>query len=73
MNYKEELKEILPFLGHRNWIVVTDMAYPLQTAQGIKTLYTNESYMDVLSFAFNEIEKALRNKMSIFKQYDYCI
>ena len=29
-DWKESLQEKLPLLGHRNWIVVTDMAYPLQ-------------------------------------------
>ncbi|MBS1705292.1 MAG: hypothetical protein JST40_05420 [Armatimonadetes bacterium] len=28
----------LPALGHRNWIVVADSAYPLQTAPGIETI-----------------------------------
>ncbi|KAA6301477.1 MAG: hypothetical protein EZS26_002351 [Candidatus Ordinivivax streblomastigis] len=67
MNWKEELKSVLPFLGHRNWIVVTDMAYPLQTQPGIKTLYTNESYVDVLTFALNEIEKAPHIKPLIYQ------
>ncbi|KAA6335737.1 hypothetical protein EZS27_016051 [termite gut metagenome] len=67
MNWKEELKSVLPLLGHRNWIVVTDMAYPLQTQPGIKTLYTKESYMDVLTFAFNEIEKEPHIKPLIYQ------
>jgi hypothetical protein len=29
----------LPRLGHRNWIVVADSAYPLQAREGIKTVY----------------------------------
>ncbi|KAA6300244.1 MAG: hypothetical protein EZS26_003613 [Candidatus Ordinivivax streblomastigis] len=67
MNWKEELKSVMPLLGHRNWIVVTDMAYPLQTQPGIKTLYTNESYIDVLAFAFNEIEKEPHIKPLIYQ------
>ncbi|KAA6312316.1 hypothetical protein EZS27_036732 [termite gut metagenome] len=67
MNWKEELKSVMPLLGHRNWIVVTDMAYPLQTQPGIKTLYTNKSYMDVLAFAFNEIEKGPHIKPLIYQ------
>jgi hypothetical protein len=67
MDWKEELKETLPFLGHRNWIVITDMAYPLQTAPGIKTLYTAESYIDVLTFVFNEIEKEPHIKPLIYQ------
>jgi D-ribose pyranose/furanose isomerase RbsD len=71
MNWKEELKNVLPFLGHRNWIVVTDRAYPLQTQPGIKTLYTNESYIDVLTFVFNEIEKESHIKPLIYQDKEF--
>lgn len=29
-DWQSKLQEKLPLLGHRNWIVITDMAYPLQ-------------------------------------------
>ncbi|MDR1593810.1 MAG: hypothetical protein LBS43_04895 [Prevotellaceae bacterium] len=66
-SWKDELKTELPLLGHRNWIVVTDMAYPLQTQQGIKTVYTNEAYMDILDFVYKEIEKAPHIKAAIYQ------
>lgn len=47
--WKAELQEKLPLLGHRNWIVVTDMAYPLQTQAGITTLYAREPYGQVVA------------------------
>src|SRR5665213_988847 len=31
------LDERLPLYGHRNWIVIADSAYPLQSAPGIET------------------------------------
>jgi D-ribose pyranose/furanose isomerase RbsD len=55
-NWKNELNGILPLLGHRNWIVVTDMAYPLQTQAGILTIATDEAYVDVLSHVCNVID-----------------
>lgn len=36
-DWQTVLKEKLPLLGHRNWIVVTDMAYPSQAKKGITT------------------------------------
>ncbi|MDD2216023.1 hypothetical protein SDC9_119687 [bioreactor metagenome] len=57
-DWKKEFNEELSLLGHRNWIVITDMAYPLQNKSGIKTIYTGESYMDVLSFIDYEIKKS---------------
>ena len=45
-NWQTVLQDKLPLLGHRNWIVITDMAYPLQTREGITTLYANEPYTE---------------------------
>lgn len=57
-SWQAVLQEKLPLLGHRNWIVVTDMAYPLQTRKGITTLYANEPYTQVLESIKKELEKA---------------
>jgi hypothetical protein len=66
-SWKDELKAKIPLLGHRNWIVITDMAYPLQTARGVKTIYTGESYIDILDFVYKEIEKAPHVKATIYQ------
>jgi hypothetical protein len=66
-SWKDELKAEIPLLGHRNWIVVTDMAYPLQTQPGIKTVYTQESYGDILDFVCREIEKAPHIKAAVYQ------
>jgi hypothetical protein len=67
VSWKNELKTEIPLLGHRNWIVVTDMAYPLQTQTGIKTVYTDAAYMDILDFVYGEIEKAPHIKAAIYQ------
>ncbi len=56
--WQEVLREKLPLLGHRNWIVVTDMAYPLQSRPGITTLYAAEPYPEVLREVKERLEKA---------------
>jgi hypothetical protein len=66
-SWKDVLKAEIPLLGHRNWIVVTDMAYPLQTQAGIKTIYTNEDYMNILDFVYKEIEKAPHIKATTYQ------
>jgi len=66
-SWKDQLTLEIPLLGHRNWIVVTDMAYPLQTQPGIKTIYTNAPYMEVLDFVYKEIEKAPHIKAAIYQ------
>jgi len=49
---------MLPYLGHRNWIVIADMAYPSQSGQGITTLYADEPYADVLRKVKDMIDDA---------------
>ena len=34
ISWQEKLEEQLPLLGHRNWILIVDSAYPLQNASG---------------------------------------
>ncbi len=57
-NWKTVLEEKLPLLGHRNWIVVTDMAYPLQSNPAITTLYAQEDYGEVLAAVSQMIKEA---------------
>jgi D-ribose pyranose/furanose isomerase RbsD len=66
-NWKEELNGLFPLLGHRNWLVVADMAYPLQSQAGIKTLYAGEPYTDVLAHVYCEIEKAPHIRAKIYQ------
>ncbi len=48
-DWKRDLSEQLPLLGHRNWVVVADSAYPLQTAPGIETIYVGGDHVGVVS------------------------
>lgn len=57
-NWQTVLQEKLPLLGHRNWIVITDMAYPLQAKEGITTLYASEPYTEVLDRVKNMLDNS---------------
>ena len=37
--WEDNIKAHLPTLGHRNWIVVADSAYPAQVSPGVETIY----------------------------------
>lgn len=39
-DWNKRLAGAMSLLGHRNWILVVDSAYPLQTAPGIETIET---------------------------------
>ncbi len=48
----------LPELGHRNWIVIADSAYPSQVAPGIETIATGGDQIEVLHTVLDAISHA---------------
>ena len=42
-SWQSDLRDELPRLGHRNFIVIADSAYPLQSAPGIRTVHVGGS------------------------------
>ena len=47
-SWRATLEERLPLLGHRNWIVVADSAYPWQASAGIETIDTGSDHVAVV-------------------------
>ncbi len=50
--------ERLPLLGHRNWIVIADSAYPQQTSPGIETIHVGGSQADAVKAVLAALAKA---------------
>jgi hypothetical protein len=48
MYWTQEFDHLLPLLGHRNWILVVDKAYPYQSAPGITTIDTRTPLLAAL-------------------------
>ncbi len=65
-NWKAKLQTELPLLGHRNWIVVADSAYPLQTAPGIETIYVEADQLEVVKGVIAELAKTRHVKPTIY-------
>lgn len=57
MSELEDLEDILPHLGHRNWIQIADMAFPALTAPGVQTLMADEEILPVLDFVLEVISR----------------
>ena len=53
--WREELERMLPLLGHRNWILVVDKAYPLHRGKGITTIDTGEPLTEVLGYLLGKL------------------
>jgi len=56
-SWQKTLKHQLPLLGHRNWIVIADSAYPWQTAPGIETVDTGASQLEVVRAVLDALGK----------------
>src|ERR1019366_2897017 len=56
--WKNFLREQLPILGHRNWIVVADSAYPAQNSAGIVTIETGATQIEVIQEVLRQLGSA---------------
>lgn len=65
-NWKDKLQKELPLLGHRNWIVVADSAYPLQTAPGIETIYVEADQLEIVKGVIAALAKTKHVKPMIY-------
>ena len=66
LDWHRRLAEAMPLLGHRNWILVVDSAYPLQISPGIETIDTNASHLDVLRAVMKAIDHSIQVRPEIF-------
>ncbi len=57
-DWRALLDQELPLLGHRNWIVVVDSAYPLQSSIGVETVETGASQDEVMRVVLNDLSLA---------------
>jgi len=57
-SWQDAVREEIPLLGHRNWIVIADSAYPAQNSPGIRTVVTHASQETVLNFVLAELGRA---------------
>ena len=64
--WEKELIRDLPLMGHRNWVVVADSAYPLQTAPGVKTVYAGGDHIAVLDQVLEAVSRQKHVRPVIF-------
>lgn len=63
----------LPALGHRNWVVVADAAFPLQISPGMEVVVSNEDHFAVLEKVLKALDasKHVRPKIYLDKELEY--
>ncbi len=47
-DWRALLRRELPVMGHRNWLVVADSAYPEQVSPGVITIYTGQDHLTTI-------------------------
>ncbi len=72
-DWRQVLESELPVFGHRNWVVVTDSAFPAYTHPGIAVIATGEDHFKVLSEVLQAIDKDshIRPHVYLDKELDY--
>lgn len=55
-DWKSKFDNELPYLGHRNWILVVDKAFPMQSSAGMEVINTNENLIPVLTYVLSQIK-----------------
>ena len=65
-DWKAKVDEEMPLLGHRNWILVADSAYPLQVSPGIETIETDAPQTEVVQYVLKAIGRSIHVRPEIF-------
>ena len=65
-DWQTRLGQILPLLGHRNWIMIVDSAYPLQSSAGVETLETNTDQLEVIRKVLGAIDSSIHVRPIVY-------
>ena len=65
-DWRDKVEKEMPLLGHRNWIVIVDSAYPWQISPGIETVATNDSLPEVLRAVLKVVGQAKHVRPTVF-------
>jgi len=73
LTWEQKLAQELPALGHRNWIVVADSAFPLQISPGIEVVVSGEDHFAVLEKVFKAVDASrhIRPRIYLDKELTY--
>ncbi|MHC5077118.1 MAG: hypothetical protein ACYTFM_11920 [Planctomycetota bacterium] len=64
--WEKKLSKELKLIGHRNWIVVADSAYPAQNSTGIETIVTGGEQLEAVKKALTTIDEAKHVQANIY-------
>jgi hypothetical protein len=65
-DWQQRVRDELPLLGHRNWIVIVDAAYPWQVSPGVETVETGAALPAVLESVLQTLAQARHVRPNVF-------
>jgi hypothetical protein len=65
-SWQAKVKQELPLLGHRNWILIVDSAYPLQTSPGVETVETNADLTEVTREVLLDLDHSIHVRPIVY-------
>ena len=65
-SWQSHLTEELPLMGHRNWLLIVDSAYPEQVGPGIETIATTADQLDIVRSVVTALQKSIHLRPVIF-------
>lgn len=66
-SWKEQLETDLNLLGHRNWILVVDKAFPEQSSAGMKYIYVEQDLLPTLEYVLETVENSTHVKPILYQ------
>ena len=64
--WKSRVAAAMPLLGHRNWILIVDSAYTLQSSPGVETIETNAGMFDVVDYVLKTVNSSVHVRPDIY-------
>ena len=64
--WQQVLEKDLNLLGHRNWILVVDKAFPEQSSQGMKYIYVEQDLLPTLKYVLEQVESSTHVRPIIY-------
>ena len=73
MTWQDKFIQELPSLGHRNWVVVADAAFPLQISPGMEVVVSREDHFVVLEKVLKAIGESrhIRPKIYLDRELEF--
>jgi hypothetical protein len=65
-DWHDRLLNAMPLLGHRNWILIVDSAYPLQVSPGVETIDTGSTQLEVVRAVLHAIDQSIQVRPVVF-------